>query len=127
NVTHIALSYYAPARRRKHNRMMTHRVLCTIIVGDCGSRDECRRDLDRQSQALLTGHQKIYEAILRLKYGPQWQPPKDGNGNVLALPIDPSEDDENQSNSEIPAHHGAHHAGGDGGGGPALDRLDLTR
>jgi hypothetical protein len=43
-----------------------------------------------------SGHQKIYEAIMRLKHGPQWQPPTDGNGNVLM----PPEDDENQSNSE---------------------------
>jgi len=48
-----------------------------------------------------SGHQKIYEAIMRLKYGPKWQPPTDGNGKVLAPPTAPSEDDdENQSNSE---------------------------
>jgi len=46
-----------------------------------------------------SGHQKIFEAIMRLKYGPQWQPgdPGDGtipgNGNALAPPIAPSEDD----------------------------------
>jgi len=51
-----------------------------------------------------SGHQKIFQAIMRLKYGPQWQPgdPGDGtlaldsNGNRIAPPTVP----ENQSSSE---------------------------
>jgi hypothetical protein len=55
-----------------------------------------------------SGHQKIFQAIMRLKYGPQWQPGDpgdgtlDGNGNALAPPTAPDDavvpEDENREN-----------------------------
>jgi len=43
-------------------------------------------------------HEKIRDAIFRVKYGPQWQPSDsfDANGNLLAPPTAPPADDENQ-------------------------------
>jgi hypothetical protein len=56
-----------------------------------------------QVQEQPSSFEKIRDAIMRLKYGPQWQPPSDGNGAALAPPIAPSADDQNRSNSEFSA------------------------
>jgi hypothetical protein len=48
-----------------------------------------------QVQEKPSSHEKIRDAIMRLKYGPQWQPPSDGNGAALAPPTAPSSDDQN--------------------------------
>jgi hypothetical protein len=55
-------------------------------------------------------HEKIRDAIFRLKYGPDWTPPsdwesflardRDDSGSALASPTAPSEDDQNRSDSE---------------------------
>jgi hypothetical protein len=53
-----------------------------------------------------SSHEKIRDAIMRLKYGPQWQPSDsfDADGNLLARPTAPSADgqngDQNRANSE---------------------------
>ena len=46
-----------------------------------------------------TRFERIRDAIMRVKYGPQWQP-GDGDGAALAPPTAPSEDDQNRSDSE---------------------------
>jgi hypothetical protein len=38
-----------------------------------------------QAQKTPTGHQKIFEAIMRVKYGPQWKP-GDGDGSIEQPP-----------------------------------------
>jgi hypothetical protein len=59
-----------------------------------------------------TGYEKIRDAIMRLKHGPQWQPSDsfDADGKLLASP---STDDQNRANAEE----------GDGGSRPT----ELTR
>src|SRR5262249_19200855 len=70
-----------------------------------------------QTQEQPSQHERIRDAIFRLKYGPDWQPPSDWeaflarerkddrrererNGKALAPPTAPSADDENRSNSD---------------------------
>jgi hypothetical protein len=49
-----------------------------------------------------TQHEKIRDAIFRLKYGPQWQPSDsfDADGALLAPPTADQNGDQNRSNSE---------------------------
>jgi hypothetical protein len=44
-----------------------------------------------------SGYEKIRDAIMRIKYGPQWQPSDsfDANGNLLSRPLVPPTDDQN--------------------------------
>ena len=51
-----------------------------------------------------TQHERIRDAIFRLKYGPQWQPSDsfDANGNLLARPLVPPTDDQNGDQNSTP-------------------------
>ena len=55
-----------------------------------------RIDLTVQPKEAATGYEKIRQAIMRVKYGPDWQP-SDGDGNgAAAAPSDDAEPDRNR-------------------------------